>query len=174
MDTTTIGVDVAKSVFQVSLANRSGRILSRRRLSRSSFQRFLAEQAEADIILEACATAHHWARTAQSYGHRPRLLHAQYVRPYVRRNKTDAADADALLQAARDPQLRPVPVKSVDQQALQGLHRIRSQWVDTRRPRICVARGLLSEFGVHLPAGTAGIVARLREALASASSPPPR
>lgn len=165
MNTTTIGVDVAKSVFQVSLANRSGRILSRRRLSRSSFQRFLAEQPEAEIILEACATAHHWARTAQGYGHRPKLLHAQYVRPYVRRNKTDAADADALLQAARDPQLRPVPVKAVDQQALQGLHRIRSQWVDTRRQRICLARGLLAEFGVHLPAGTAGIVPRLREAL---------
>lgn len=165
MNTTTIGVDVAKSVFQVSLANRAGRVLSRKRLSRSSFQRFLAEQPEADIILEACATAHHWARTAQGYGHHPQLLHAQYVRPYVRRNKTDAADADALLQAARDPELRSVPVKSVDQQALQGLHRIRSQWIDTRRQRICLARGLLAEFGVHLPAGTAGIVARLREAL---------
>lgn len=165
MNTTTIGVDVAKSVFQVSLANRAGRVLSRKRLSRSSFQRFLAEQPEADIILEACATAHHWARTAQSHGHRPKLLHAQCVRPYVRRNKTDAADADALLQAARDPELRPVPVKSIDQQALQGLHRIRSQWMDTQRQRICVARGLLAEFGVHLPAGAAGIVARLREAL---------
>ncbi|MEQ8857392.1 MAG: IS110 family transposase [Pseudomonadales bacterium] len=165
MDTTTIGVDVAKSVFQVSLANRSGRILSRKRLSRSGFERFLCEQPEADIVLEACATAHHWARAAQGYGHHPKLLHAQYVRPYVRRNKTDAADADALLRAVRDPDLRAVPIKSVDQQALQGLHRIRSQWVDTRRQRICLARRLLAEFGVHLPVGTAGIVPRLRQAL---------
>lgn len=168
MDTTTIGVDVAKSVFQVSLANRAGRVLSRRRLSRVGFERFRCEQPQAEIVLEACATAHHWARTAQGHGHRPKLLHAQYVRPYVRRNKTDAADADALLQAARDPQLRPVPVKSVDQQALQGLHRIRSQWVDTRRQRICLARGLLAEFGLHLPAGASAVVPRLRQALGRA------
>ena len=84
--------------------------------------------------MEACATAHHWARTARSHGHDPYLLHAQYVRPYVRRNKTDAADADALLRARRDPDLKPVPSSRLDQQALQGLHRIRQQWVATRTP----------------------------------------
>lgn len=165
MDTTTIGIDIAKSVFQVSLANRAGRVLERRRLSRAKFERFLCEQPAAEIVMEACATSHHWARTARGYGHRPRLLHAQYVRPYVRRNKTDAADADALLQAARDPDLKPVPIKAIDQQALQGLHRIRSQWVDTRRQRICLARALLAEFGVHLPAGSSGIVSRLHQVL---------
>jgi transposase len=165
MDTTTIGIDIAKSVFQVSLANQAGRIVERRRLSRARFERFLGEQPAAEVVMEACATSHHWARTARSYGHRPRLLHAQYVRPYVRRNKTDAADADALLRAVRDPELKPVPIKSVDQQALQGLHRIRSQWVDTRRQRVCVVRAPLAEFGVHLPAGAAGVVPRLRQAL---------
>ena len=113
--------------------------------------------------MEACATAHHWARTARRLGHEPCLLHAQYVRPYVRRNKTDAADADALLRARRDPDLQPVPVKSVDQQALQGLHRIRQQWVATRTQRINLVRGLLAEFGISLPAGAAGIVRRLHE-----------
>lgn len=83
----------------------------------------------------------------------------------MRRNKTDAADADALLRAAQDPDLKPVPVKSVEQQALQGLHRIRSQWQDTRRQRICLARGLLAEFGVHLPTGASGIATRLHNAL---------
>lgn len=163
MNATTIGVDLSKSVFQVSLANAAGRIVERKRLSRAQYQRFLAEQPPAEIVTEACATAHHWARTAREFGHDATLLHAQYVRPYVRRNKTDAADADALLRARRDPELKPVPVKSLDQQALQGLHRIRQQWVATRRQRIALARGLLAEFGVSLPAGAAGIVRRIHE-----------
>jgi transposase len=148
-------------VFQVSLANAAGRVIEQKRLSRAQYQRFLAEQPAAEIVMEACATAHHWARTARALGHQPCLLHAQYVRPYVRRNKTDAADADALVRARRDPDLKPVPVKSVDQQALQGLHRIRQQWVATRRQRITLARGLLAEFGLSLPTGASGIVARL-------------
>jgi transposase len=168
MDTTTIGIDIAKSVFQISLANRAGHIIERRRLSRTRFERFLREQPSADIVMEACATSHHWARTAREHGHQPKLLHAQYVRPYVRRNKTDAADADALLRASRDTDLKPIPIKSVDQQAMQGLHRIRSQWMDTRRQRICLARALLAEFGVHLPTGSAGIVARLRHSMENA------
>jgi transposase len=161
MNATSIGVDLSKSVFQVSLANAAGRIVEQKRLSRVQYQRFLAEQPPAEIVMEACATAHHWARTARSLGHQPCLLHALYVRPYVRRNKTDAADADALLRARRDPQLKPVPIKSVDQQALQGLHRIRQQWVATRRQRITLARGLFAEFGISLPTGAAGIVTRL-------------
>lgn len=168
MDTTTIGVDLAKSVFQVSLATSSGKVIERRRLSRPQFQRFLITLPQAEVIFEACATAHHWARTARGCGHTPRLLHAQYVRPYVRRNKTDAADADALLRARQDTELKPVPVKSVEQQALQGLHRIRAQWQGTRQQRISLARGLLAEFGVHLPTGAAGIVGRLRLALETA------
>ena len=82
MNTTTIGVDLAKSVFQVSLAGSSGSVVvERKRLSRPQFQRFLAQQPASEIVLEACATAHHWARTAQAYGHQTRLLHPQYVRP---------------------------------------------------------------------------------------------
>jgi transposase len=161
MNATSIGVDLSKSVFQVSIANATGRIVEQKRLSRAQYQRFLAEQPPAEIVMEACATAHHWARTARSHGHVPCLLHAQYVRPYVRRNKTDAADADALVRARRDPELKPVPVKSVDQQAVQSLHRIRQQWVVTRRQRITLARGLLAEFGISLPTGASSIVTRL-------------
>jgi transposase len=164
MNTTTIGIDVAKSVFQLSLAARSGRIVERKRLSRAQFQRFLTQQPPAEIVMEACATAHHWARAAREHGHEVALLPAQYVRPYVRRNKTDAADADAVLRARRDPDLKVVPVKSVNQQALQGLHRIRQQWVATPRQRINLARALLAEFGSHLPTGASGIAARLRNA----------
>jgi transposase len=161
MNATTIGVDLSKSVFQLSLSNSAGRVVERKRLSRAQYERFLVQQPPAEIVMEACATAHHWARTARAFGHQPCLLHAQYVRPYVRRNKTDAADADALLRARRDPDLKPVAVKSPDQQALQGLHRIRQQWVATRRQRITLARGLLAEFGISLPVGAAGIVRRL-------------
>ncbi|MEC9378049.1 MAG: IS110 family transposase [Candidatus Latescibacterota bacterium] len=165
MDTTTIGVDLAKHVFQLSLAGESGHIVDRRRLSRRHFQQFLAEHGRAEVVMEACATAHHWARSAEAHGHTVRLLHPKYVRPYVRRSKTDTADADALVRASKDPDLHPVPVKSVDQQALQGLHRIRSQWVDTRRQRISLVRALLAEFGVQLPAGATAIVSKLRQAV---------
>jgi transposase len=164
MNATTIGVDIAKSVFQVSVANQAGRIVERRRLSRAQYARFLAQQPPAEIVMESCASAHHWARTARQHGHRPCLLHAQYVRPYVRRNKTDAADADALVRARRDPELKAIPVKSTDQQALQGLHRIRRQWLATRTQRINLARGLLAEFGITLPRGSSAIAKRLRSA----------
>lgn len=168
MDTTTIGVDLAKSVFQVSMAGPGGRIVDRKRLSRRQFERFLSQQPPAKIVMEACATAHHWAREAERHGHQQRLLHAHYVRPYVRRNKTDAADADALVRASGDTDLKPVPVKSVDQQALQGLHRIRAQWQTTRRQRLCLARSLLAEFGIHLPAGPAETLPRLNAAIEQA------
>eukprot|EP00752_Nemacystus_decipiens_P017190 g15399.t1 len=101
--------------------------------------------------MEACATSHYWGRLAQSHGHKVTLLHANYVRPYVRRNKTDSADADALLQAVQNPELNPVPVKSVDKQALQSLHRLREQWKAQRVALLNMVRSLLAEFGTVLP-----------------------
>lgn len=154
MNTTTIGVDLAKSVFQVSVANQAGRIVSRKRFSRSQFDRFLANHEPATLVMETCSSAHHWARKAKAYGHQPRLIHAPYVRPYVRRNKTDSADADALLRANQDTELKPVPMKCESQQALQGLHRIRSQYDKTRKQRINLVHGLLAEFGLTFRKGT--------------------
>lgn len=161
MNTTTIGVDLAKSVFQVSVANQAGRIVSRKRFSRSQFDRFLANHEPATIVMETCSSAHHWARKATTYGHEPRLIHAPYVRPYVRRNKTDAADADALLRANQDEDIKPVPLKNENQQALQGLHRIRYQYDKTRKQRINLVHGLLAEFGLTLPKGTTRFAAAL-------------
>ncbi|XOV87378.1 MAG: transposase [Pseudomonadota bacterium] len=148
MNTTTIGVDLAKSVFQVSVANQAGRIVSRKRFSRAQFDRFLANHEPATLVMETCSSAHYWARKAKAYGHQPRLIHAPYVRPYVRRNKNDSADADALLRANQDTELKPVPMKCESQQALQGLHRIRSQYDKTRKQRINLVHGLLAEFGL--------------------------
>lgn len=162
MQCTTIGIDIAKSVFQLSVANQAGKIIERNRFTRGQFERYLHKQSQSKLVMEACGTAHHWARTAVDAGHEVVLLHPGYVKPYVRRNKTDSADADALVQASRDPELKPVPAKSIDQQAMQSVHRVRQQMIDTRKQRINLARSLFAEFGVPLPTGTKDITARLR------------
>ncbi len=165
MNITTVAVDLAKDVFEVAEADGTGRILKRSRLSRPAFIRFLAEHPVCHWILEACGGAHHWARRLQSLGHEVRLLPAQYVRPYRRRNKTDRADCAALIEAAKNHEIRPVPVKGVAAQAIQGLHRIRSQWMSTRTNRINVIRGCLREFGIVLPVGAIVALKRIPEAL---------
>lgn len=163
MKLTPVGVDLSKSVFQLSIADGQFCIIDRKRLSRSQFHRWLATSRPKHLVMEACGTSHYWGRTAHELGHQVTLLHAGYVKAYVRRNKTDAADADALIQAARDPDLKPVPVKGEQQQALQSLHRIREQWKSARVARINAARALLGEFGVVIPKGVAGLQALLAE-----------
>jgi len=161
MHATTIAVDLAKSVFQVSMANQAHRVIDRKRLTRSQFERFISQHPETTVVMEACATANYWSQYAQAHGHTTRLLHAFYVRPYVRRNKTDSADADALLRANQDPELLPIPTKQPEQQALQALHRCRQQLIETRTARVNFARGILAEFGISLPRGISGIGNRL-------------
>ena len=140
MTIAVVGVDLSKSVFQLSLADAKHHIVDRKRLSRAQFHRFLAQTVPVHLVMEACGTSHYWARTAQSLGHDVKLLHAKYVKAYVRRTKTDAADADALILADRDDSLHAVPIKPEELQALQGLHRIREQWKRARTARICEAR----------------------------------
>lgn len=122
MQHTTIAVDVAKSVFEVAVSQRPGRVAERRRLSRGQFARFLSERAPATVVMEACGTAHFWGREAKARGHEVVLLPPHAVRPYVLRNKTDGADAKGLLEAIRNESIRAVPVKSVDQHVLASLH----------------------------------------------------
>jgi transposase len=168
MDAITVAVDVAKTVFELAIANAQGRIIARRRLNRRQFAQFLATTRVAHVVMEACGTAHYWGRCAQQRGHHVTLLPAAYVRPYVRRSKTDRADADALLEAIRSGQIPPVPVKTVAQQALVGLHRVRTQWITARTARINAMRGLLGEQGILLPAGAARAVARVPAVLEDA------
>jgi len=125
----TIAVDLAKAVFEVAVSDGRGTITERHRPSRAQFQRFFHNRAPANVVMEACGTAHFWARELTRQGFTVRLLPAQYVRPYRRRNKTDRSDAAALLEASRCGEILPVAVKSEHQQAIQGLHRIRSQWM---------------------------------------------
>ncbi len=113
MDATTVAVDLAKEVFEVACATRAGRIVDRKRLNRRQFERFVETlPVGTEVVMEGCGTAHYWGRRAQARGAVVRLLPVQYVRPYVRRNKTDRTDAEALLEANRCGGIAPVPVKS--------------------------------------------------------------
>jgi transposase len=162
MPVSVVGVDLSKSVFQLSVADAKHRVIERKRLSRPQFHRFLAHKEPVRLVMEACGTSNYWGRTAQMHGHEVKLLHARYVKAYVRRTKTDAADADALVLADRDTSLHPIPLKSEELQALQGLHRIREQWKRARVARICEARALLAEFGISVPLGVRGLGKKLR------------
>jgi transposase len=153
MNATTVAVDLAKSVFQLAVADASWRVIETHRLTRTQFERWFANRDVSLVIMEACGSAHHWARWLNGLGIEVRLLPAQYVRAYVKRNKTDAADAAALLEACRASDMHPVRVKSVEQQALQGMHRIRSLWMGTRTSRINALRGFCREFGIAIPVG---------------------
>src|SRR5215831_10145138 len=121
MEHTTIAVDLAKSVFQIAISRRPGHVEEEHRLSRERFLTFFAQQPPATIVLEACGSAHHWARELQPLGHAVRLLPAHDVHRYVRRNKTDRTDAKALLEADRNEEIHGVPVKTVEAQAIASL-----------------------------------------------------
>lgn len=129
MNATIVAVDLAKSVFQLAVADEQWRVVETHRPTRTQFERWFANRDVNLVIMEACGSAHHWGRWLNGLGIEVRLLPAQYIRAYVKRNKTDAADAAALLEAARASDMRPVRIKSVEQQALQGMHRIRSLWM---------------------------------------------
>jgi transposase len=131
----------------------------------------MTQQPPSDVVMEACGSAHHWGRVFRDQGHRCRLLPAQYVRPYRRRNKTDRADAEALLEAARAPGIEPVAIKSVDQQQIQLLHRLREQYKGDRVARINALRSCLRELGITLPAGPNACLKRAPEAIEQEAVP---
>ena len=165
---------MAKDIFEVALANRAGRVVERKRLTRAQFARFIdGLAAGTTVVMEACGTAHYWGRRCQARQLQPRLLPVQYVRPYVRRNKTDRTDTDAMLEAARCGDIRPVPVKTVEHQTLQALHRVRTQWQATRTNRINVVRGMLREHGLPVPVGARKVLERVAAILEDADTPVP-
>lgn len=173
MHATTVAVDLAKSVFQLAVADDSWRVVETHRLTRTQFERWFANRDVRLVIMESCGSAHHWARWLTDLGIDVRLLPAQYIRAYVKRNKTDAADAAALLEAARASDIRPVRVKSVEQQSLQGLHRIRSLWIGTRTSRINALRGFCREFGIAIPLGARTGIEAISRVLADPGSAVP-
>lgn len=173
MQSRIIAVDLAKTVFEVAVANPQCRVLERHRLSRRAFSAFIAAQPPALVLLEACGTAHFWGRTAQALGHDVRLLPAQYTKPYRRRGKTDRADTEALLEAHRCNDIKPVPVHAVEQQTLQQLHRVREQWKRSRTQRLNGLRGFLRELGFDIPLGAKTAQKHARQLIDDPAIPAP-
>lgn len=153
----TIGLDIAKSVFQVHGVDGDGAVVLRRRLTRSRMLVFFAKQTRCVIGLEACGSAHYWARELSALGHEVRLIPPSYVKPYVKRQKNDAADAEAICEAVTRPSMRFVPIKSPEQQSTMVAHRTRSVLTRQRTQLSNAIRGHMSEFGLVAPVGRNGL-----------------
>jgi transposase len=148
MQVTTIGLDLAKQVFQVHGIDAQGNVVIRKALRRANVLPFFAELPPCLIGIEACSSAHYWAREFMKLGHTVKLMPPTYVKPYVKRGKTDAADAEAICEAVRRPTMRFVPAKSPDQQAVLMLHRARALLMRQRTMAVNALRGHLAEFGI--------------------------
>lgn len=168
MEIATLGIDLAKSVFELCGMDTRGKVVLRKKLSRSKFAPFIAQLSRCVIGMEAGGGSHHWARKFAAYGHEVRLISPQFVKPFVKANKTDRADAEAICEAVQRPTMRFVPVKSVEQQDLQALHRVRERLVKHRTALSNEMRGLLAEYGVVLPKTIAVLKQYLRTELEEA------
>jgi len=151
IEVSVVGLDIAKNVFQVHGADRHGQAVLRKRLRRSQVSTFFEQLAPCLVGMEATRSAHYWARVLTAYGHDVRLIAPQFVKPYLKSQKNDANDAEAIAEAVSRPSMRFVPKKSIEQQDLQALHRIRSRMIGSRTQLGNQIRGLLAEYGIALP-----------------------
>lgn len=149
----TIGIDLAKNVFQVHGVDERGQVALQKQLKRAQFALFFSNLPPCLIGMEACGGAHHWARKLQALGHTVKLIAPQFVKPYVKTNKNDRADAEAICEAVRRPHMRFVAVKTLEQQAVLSLHRARQGFVKARTAQANQIRGLLAEYGLVIPKG---------------------
>jgi len=162
MDTVmTIGVDIAKSVFQVHGVDASGEVVIRRQLKRRYVSSFFQKLPPCMVGIEACATAHHWSRELSALGHEVRLMPPAYVKPYVKRHKNDAADAEAICEAVTRKNMRFVATKTMEQQSCLMLHRTRHLFIRQQTSTINAIRAHLAEFGIVAPVGRKGVMALL-------------
>jgi len=166
MEITTLGLDLAKNVFQVHAVSSTGEVVVRRALRRAQMIPFFSKLSPCLVGMEACGTSHYWARELTGLGHEVRLMPPAYVKPYVKRGKTDAGDAEAICEAVRRPTMRYVPMKSVDQQAALALHRTRDLLVRQRTQLVNMIRGVLAEFGIDIPKGITYALAFVRRVVA--------
>lgn len=171
MNVSIVGLDIAKTVFQVHGEDGEGRIVVEKRLSRKRVAEFFSELSPCVVALEACGTSHYWGRTLRALGHEVRLIPAAYVKPFVKRNKTDARDAAAICVAARRPDMRPVAIKSEEQQASRALERSRDLLVKQRTQLMNNVRAMMAEFGAVAAQGYRGF-AELRERLSAGDGLP--
>lgn len=165
MKITTIGIDLAKNVFQVHGVDERGKTVLKKQLKREQITPFFANLQPCLIGMEACGSAHYWANKLQGLGHTVKLIAPQFVKPYVKTNKNDAADAEAICEAVSRPNMRFVPIKNGEQQAVLALHRARQGFVKARTAQANQIRGLLAEHGIIIPQGIAHIGKRLPEIL---------
>jgi len=161
---TTIGLDIAKSVFQVHGIDAKGNVVIRRQIKRRQVLAFFQKLPRCLIGIEACATAHHWSRELQAIGHSVRLMPPAYVKPYVKRHKNDATDAEAICEAVTRPNMRFVATKTAEQQSCLSLHRTRHLFIRQQTSVINVIRALFAEFGIVAPVGRRGVEQLLRVA----------
>ena len=154
---TVLGIDLAKNSFQLHGVDKDGRVVLKKKLSRYKLAAFMANLSPCLIGLEACGGAHYWVRTFTQMGHTVRMIAPQFVKPYVKSNKNDAVDAEAICEAVQRPSMRFVPVKGIEQQDIQSIHRIRSQQVARRTAQANQIRGLLLEYGIIIPKGITSI-----------------
>lgn len=148
MDIKLLSIDLAKQTFQLQGMDATNRVCLKKRLSRSRLKQFVANLAPCEIAMESCGGAHYWARLCESYGHKVKMMAPQHVKPFVMTNKSDPNDTDGIAVAAQRPTMRFVPVKSIEQQDIQALHRIRARLMSQRNQVVCELRGLLMEYGI--------------------------
>jgi transposase len=165
MKITTIGIDLAKVFFQIHGVDERGKVGVRKQLKRSEMSVYFANLEPCLIGMEACGSAHYWARKLEDYGHTVKLMAPQFVKPYVKTNKNDMADAEAICEAVSRPNMRFVAIKTVEQQAILSVHRARQGFVKARTAQGNQIRGLLSEFGVIIPQGIRSITKQMPEIL---------
>lgn len=170
MKITTIGLDIAKSVFHLVAMNHVGRLVTKKQLKRKQVLAYMANIEPCLIAMEACSGANYWAREFKALGHQVKLIAPQYVKPYVKGNKNDYNDAEAIAEAAQRPSMRFVPIKSVEQQDVQNFHRQRERIKKERTALVNQVRGLLAEYGVVINKGVAAVRRDLPDILEDAEN----
>ncbi len=163
MNINLLGIDIAKNVFQLHGVDHKGNAVLKKRISRDRLANYVANIPQCTIAMESCGGANYWARVFQRAGHNVKLISPQFVKPFVKSNKNDAIDAQAITEAAARPSMNYVPVKQVEQQDIQSLHRIRSRLVKNRTALINEIRGLNLEYGVTIPVGASKVKKRLKQ-----------
>jgi transposase len=157
MNIKILGIDLAKNLFQLHGVDENGKVILRQQLKREKLAEFIVKLPPCLIGMEACSSAHHWARKFQAMGHTVKLMAPQFVKPYVKSNKNDANDAEGICEAVSRPSMRFVPLKHIEQHDIEALHRVRSQLVKQRTAQANQIRGLLAEYGIIIPKGISHI-----------------
>ncbi|MFC1680723.1 IS110 family transposase [Pseudomonadota bacterium] len=160
-DIEVVAIDLAKKSFQLHGVDANGHKVMGKKLTRNKLKLFMVQLPPCLVVMESCIGAHYWGRLFQSYGHEVKLIAPQFVKPFVKSNKNDAADAEAIYEASQRPGMRFVAIKSVEQLDMQAIHRVRSQLVKTRTAAVNQIRGLLLEHGIDIPKGRAQVLRKL-------------